>query len=640
MHVRGEVEILPMERNEDIIKNGANDNECLGEKSEDEKLATKNSKILVKTEKKITPQENSGEKEETNEKEKTTLKKVVEKTDTHPEEEKNNSENKKGAFSLEPATQSDSENQGTADSEAEDETKKEEKKSEKTVKDNVLPLTMPQSIDYNKGLKELTNIANCGKNINEEDGQKKITNGHKRSSSVSDEATEPAKKPKIEEDTKLEQDIKFEFNNSVKKTLKKLSREDLEEMVTNKIAELISARSTIGDLRRKCDKHEEDVKQWNLKTQMLQKVCSDLNTVMKRYILDVQNKQDNPTPIKITRSVGLQVVTDQARKQAPTPQNQILRQPKPPIMCCPSPQATKINPVKTPQNLISHSPSATITSSNVVSKSNILVTPPKVSFTPMALKPTTITAIVAQNVIPQKLPENMVKIDTNSSSLSQLQSLPISVSVIQTQSSATTTSTSSTNNREKQVIDIVDLSKEEDNNPKQAKPPNHGIRKVLTANFVQDVNNRGITVLQTPVAIIQPKKSILQMTPVMKHPAPLPDPPKFQISGLNMKSAPPKPTLEISRLTEGIKLSWNMNLNLTIYASITSYQIYAYQERAALPVFSTLWKKVGDVKALDLPMACTLTQFGKGKKYHFAVRARDCHSRVGNFSDPLSISLT
>ena len=78
-------------------------------------------------------------------------------------------------------------------------------------------------------------------------------------------------------------------------------------MVTNKIAESISARSTIGDLRRKCDKHEEDVEKWKRKTQMLQKMCSDLNTVMKRYILDVQNKQDNPTPIKITRSVGLQV---------------------------------------------------------------------------------------------------------------------------------------------------------------------------------------------------------------------------------------------------------------------------------------------------------------------------------------------
>ena len=53
----------------------------------------------------------------------------------------------------------------------------------------------------------------------------KFSDGHKRTLSVSDEATDPAKKPKIEEDTKLEQDIKVEFNNSIKKTLKKLSRE-------------------------------------------------------------------------------------------------------------------------------------------------------------------------------------------------------------------------------------------------------------------------------------------------------------------------------------------------------------------------------------------------------------------------------
>ena len=83
-----------------------------------------------------------------------------------------------------------------------------------------------------------------------------------------------------------------------------------------------------------------------------------------------------------------------------------------------------------------------------------------------------------------------------------------------------------------------------------------------------------------------------------------------------------------------------MNYNMTIHATISSYQIYAYQERAVQPVVSTLWKKVGDVKALDLPMACTLTQFSKGNKYHFAVRARDQHGRVGSFSDPLSIALT
>ena len=101
-------------------------------------------------------------------------------------------------------------------------------------------------------------------------------------------------------------------------------------------------------------------------------------------------------------------------------------------------------------------------------------------------------------------------------------------------------------------IDIVDLSDEEDDKPKQAKP-NNGIRMVPTANLVGV--NRGTTVLQTPVAILQSKKPTLQVThvspPVIKHPAPLPDPPKFQIAGQNMKSAPPKPTLKISRLTEG-----------------------------------------------------------------------------------------
>ena len=56
----------------------------------------------------------------------------------------------------------------------------------------------------------------------------------------------------------------------------------------------------------------------------------------------------------------------------------------------------------------------------------------------------------------------------------------------------------------------------------------------------------------------------------------------------------------------GIVLSWNMQLT-SEYEEIASYQLYAYQEGSA-PPSTTLWKKVGDVKALPLPMACTLTQ--------------------------------
>jgi len=57
----------------------------------------------------------------------------------------------------------------------------------------------------------------------------------------------------------------------------------------------------------------------------------------------------------------------------------------------------------------------------------------------------------------------------------------------------------------------------------------------------------------------------------------------------------------------GIVLSWNMNLS-DKYAEIASYQLYAYQEIPGVNPTTTLWKKVGDVRALPLPMACTLTQ--------------------------------
>ncbi|XP_059139656.1 activating transcription factor 7-interacting protein 1-like isoform X2 [Physella acuta] len=123
-----------------------------------------------------------------------------------------------------------------------------------------------------------------------------------------------------------------------------------------------------------------------------------------------------------------------------------------------------------------------------------------------------------------------------------------------------------------------------------------------------------------------------------KHPAPLPTNQDAGNAPPNAKNRPPKPGLKISRVSQGIVLSWNMP-SLVEVEKISSYQLFAYQETESSVPKSNLWKKVGDVKALPLPMACTLTQFQEGNKYHFAVRAVDQYGRCGSYSDPSSIFL-
>jgi hypothetical protein len=88
-------------------------------------------------------------------------------------------------------------------------------------------------------------------------------------------------------------------------------------------------------------------------------------------------------------------------------------------------------------------------------------------------------------------------------------------------------------------------------------------------------------------------------------------------------------------------LSWNLPFTLKQHAAVGMYQIYCYQEtgdQPPPPPNPNLWKKVGDVNALPLPMACNLTKLGPGGKYHFAIRALDVLNREGLFSDPRSVS--
>nr|XP_033791117.1 activating transcription factor 7-interacting protein 1 isoform X2 [Geotrypetes seraphini]XP_033791119.1 activating transcription factor 7-interacting protein 1 isoform X2 [Geotrypetes seraphini]XP_033791120.1 activating transcription factor 7-interacting protein 1 isoform X2 [Geotrypetes seraphini]XP_033791121.1 activating transcription factor 7-interacting protein 1 isoform X2 [Geotrypetes seraphini]XP_033791122.1 activating transcription factor 7-interacting protein 1 isoform X2 [Geotrype len=123
------------------------------------------------------------------------------------------------------------------------------------------------------------------------------------------------------------------------------------------------------------------------------------------------------------------------------------------------------------------------------------------------------------------------------------------------------------------------------------------------------------------------------------HPAPLPEAPQPQRlpSEAAGTSLPQKPHLKLARVQSqnGIVLSWSVLEVDRSCAAVDSYHLYAYHEDPAATTPSQ-WKKIGEVKALPLPMACTLTQFVSGSKYYFAVRAKDIYGRFGSFCDPQS----
>lgn len=93
-------------------------------------------------------------------------------------------------------------------------------------------------------------------------------------------------------------------------------------------------------------------------------------------------------------------------------------------------------------------------------------------------------------------------------------------------------------------------------------------------------------------------------------------------------------------LFSGLVLSWTMTFDPKVHAKIVTYDIFACEENVQGLVSSGGWNSLGRVKALPLPMACTLTKFKKGFKYHLTVQATDEHGRKADFADVESILLT
>lgn len=129
---------------------------------------------------------------------------------------------------------------------------------------------------------------------------------------------------KLEGYDKLKTLTNFESFMRQKLFHKKLTKSDLEQFCIQKICEVIMHKTELGELHQLVKKQEQVNEQLRKDIQQLSKQARDLDIVNKKLMneLKTQNGKQKPlVPLKITRSVGLQVkltvAGEQPRKRAP-----------------------------------------------------------------------------------------------------------------------------------------------------------------------------------------------------------------------------------------------------------------------------------------------------------------------------------
>ncbi|KAL0270503.1 UNVERIFIED_CONTAM: hypothetical protein PYX00_007895 [Menopon gallinae] len=459
------------------------------------------------------------------------------------------------------------------------------------------------------------------------------------------------------------------FIESLRGKIKTLSRGDLEELIVQKLCEVITERSTVGDLRQRAQALERDQERWKEKVQSLTKQLREMDMVMKKYMTEVQkqNKERNfqlLAPLRVTRSVGLQVSfnSSNSKKLASNAQGKHNSQSR-------AKQSTQqtVNTSPSGKKSFSVQPSSKVRKPVYEQKKQCsqrqggnatfqtrVTSPQNVAAQNRTLQQTQQVNSVnrARHPPPEQNSSKVIDLtdddDRQNSQTIAKAMLPPNVTVRSPGQIKIVSHLQQTQlNSGGRVAYLVPASTAPGGG--SAAPPQS--RLLIAAPAMQQQQQPRQIIPSVPPLLykgstmIQPQSQ--QSTPIylppktsarlLKHPAPLPQPPLNQIQKPNWKLLPPKPALKVSKVQTGIVLSWNMTLGPE-YEPIASYQLYAYQENSSPPTTS-LWKKVGDVKALPLPMACTLTQFMSGHKYYFAVRAVDHYSRIGSFSSPVSIVL-
>ncbi|XP_026762652.2 activating transcription factor 7-interacting protein 1 [Galleria mellonella] len=426
------------------------------------------------------------------------------------------------------------------------------------------------------------------------------------------------------------------FLKTYKKSLNDMTRDDLEEFCILKIVESIVDRSNLSEIKAKLKTLTQNVDEYKKKVMMLTKQNRDLQVVLKSVQEEQKKKMDTIiTPLKITRSVGMQVLM--------TEKPGIRRKPLPSSTAAtlnnnnnsPNTRSGRL-PIQSPRTTKQTAP-LQIPVPRLVPASNsaVVKTPSPISqITGKTVAPLNGVKNPSPAQKPEKRPHNKVQ-------------MSVTVDLTDDEPPSKITTRSSPATPPVRLVPPQNLMAPQRHQLSQSSPrkvyipisgPQGNIRPgqtiMLKSAPTQNPRPRG----PAPQLARMPQNQVRISRVQSRHPAPLPDAMK-QYQPPHWKALPPAPDLKLSKVENGIVISWKIEGYLEdSYEEIASYQLYAYQETSS-PPSTALWKKIGDVKALPLPMACTLTQFMAGFKYYFAVRAVDIRSRLGPFSLPGSILL-
>ena len=107
------------------------------------------------------------------------------------------------------------------------------------------------------------------------------------------------------------------YLHNYSKAFGKLTFEELEQVVVEKLAEIIVYRSDNSELRANQDKQEKIIESLQRRLSHLSKQYSDMEMIHSRVLKDMETRNEGiVTPVKITRAVGLQVFQPLSRKSS------------------------------------------------------------------------------------------------------------------------------------------------------------------------------------------------------------------------------------------------------------------------------------------------------------------------------------